>query len=320
MRVLVVLVIVSGLVLSAATAGEITSALGRSGPSFEAGMTPASLGWGEDSTAYPERFVVNPRDGAEMCWVPPGEFRMGSTPEEIEWAYGQAQDAIADQAKREWFEDEGPAHQVKLAAGFWMYRCEVTNGQFRRFKKSHRSGAREGQSLDGERQPVVRVSWRDAKAYCDSVGAALPTEAQWEYACRAGTTTRYFWGEDAALAGEYANVPDQAAAKVWRAWKVFDLSDGYAATAPVGSLKPNAFGLCDMIGNVNEWCGDRYAADYYQNTPEQDPPGPTSGDSHVMRGGSWSVQWYDCRCGNRNERMFDSQYEYLGFRAVVKPR
>jgi sulfatase modifying factor 1 len=243
----------------------------------------------------------------------------GSRPEEIEWAFGQAETAIGDQAKREWFDDEGPAHPVKLTKGFWMYRCEVTNGQFRRFKKTHKSGVREGQSLDGDKQPAVRVSWRDARAYGDWSGAKLPTEAQWEYACRAGTQTRYFWGDDASRVAEYANVPDQSAQKVWPNWKVFDVNDGYAATAPVGSFKPNAFGLCDMIGNANEWCDDRYAPDFYQNTPEENPTGPTSGDSRVMRGGSWSVQWYDCRCGNRNYRMYDSQYEYLGFRLVIVP-
>jgi formylglycine-generating enzyme required for sulfatase activity len=298
---------------------EITSALGRTGVAFEAGMTPTTLGWGEDSQPYPDKFVINPKDGAEMVWVPAGEFQMGSSPEEIEWAFGEAQAAIGDQANREWFDDEAPAHAVKLTSGFWMYRCEVTNGQFRSFKRSHNSGVRDRQSLNGDRQPVVRISWRDAKAYCDWAGVKLPSEAQWEYACRAGSTTRYFWGDEGEKVAEYANVPDLSAQRVWPAWKVFEVNDGHAVTAPVGSFKPNAFGLHDMLGNVNEWCADWYAPDYYQNTPEEDPPGPTSGESRVMRGGSWSVQWYDCRSGNRNNRRFDSQYEYLGFRAIRLP-
>lgn len=319
MRAVTAVLLLSVIVLSGAWAGDIESAMGRRGPAFEAGMTPSSLGWGDDGVPYPERFVVNPGDGAEMVWAPAGEFQMGSSPEEIDWGYEQARAAIGEQALREWFDDEGPVHAVKLTKGFWMYRFEVTNSQYRAFKKSHKSGVREKQSFDGDKQPAVRVNWRDAGAYCESVGARLPTEAQWEYACRAGTQTRYFWGDEAEQVAQYANVPDRSAQKVWRQYAIFDVDDGYAATAPVGSFKPNAFGLYDMIGNANEWCEDRYAPDYYQNTPEEDPTGASSGDSRVMRGGSWSVNWYDCRCGNRNFRMYDSQYEYIGFRPIVLP-
>ena len=225
------------LIASAAASAEITSALGRRGPAFEAGATPSTLGWGEDGQPYPERFVINPGDGAEMVWVPAGEFQMGSSPEEIEWAFGEAQTAIGDQAKREWFDDEGPAHPVKLTKGFWMYRCEVTNGQLRAFRKTHNSGAREGQSLNGDTQPAVRVNWRDAKAYCDWAGVKLPSEAQWEYACRAGSTARYSWGEDAAKVAEYANVPDLSAQKSWPAWKVFEATDGHGRRRSRGLLQ-----------------------------------------------------------------------------------
>lgn len=319
MRLIAALVILCTLCLSAASAAEIKSALGRTGPAYEPGMTPETLGWECDPACDPELFVINPKDGAEMVWVPAGEFQMGSPQEEIDWAFEEARAAIGDLAMRDWFDDEGPQHTVKTTRGFWMYRHEVTNAQFRKFKKSHKSGARERQNLDGEKQPAVRVSWTDARNYCNSVGAALPSEAQWEYACRAGTQTRFFWGDDMSQVAEYANVPDLAAQNVWRDWKVFDANDGYAVTAPVCSFKPNAFGLFDMIGNVNEWCADRYEPAYYQESPEEDPTGPLSGDPRVMRGGSWSVQWYDCRCGNRNNRMFDSQYEYLGFRPVIVP-
>lgn len=319
MRAVILLTIVAGLSLSAVDCAEIQSIMKRTGPAFEAGMTPATLGWGEDDVAYPDRFVVNPKDGAEMIWVPAGDFEMGSSPEEIEWAFGQAQEALGSRALREWFDDEGPRHAVRLTRGLWMYRYEVTNSQFRKFKGIHRSGVREGHSLEGPMQPAVRMQWRDAAAYCDWAGAHLPSEAQWEYACRGGTTTRYFWGEDASVVAEFANVPDITGRKTWRDWKIFEVNDGYAVTAPVGSFKPNAFGLYDMIGNANEWCQDRYAADYYLSSPEEDPTGALSGESRVMRGGSWSVQWYDCRCGNRNYRMFDGEYEYLGFRAIVMP-
>ena len=110
MRPLDALVITCVACLSVAAGAEVASSLGGRGPAFEAGMTPSSLGWGGDEAAYPERFVVNPKDGAEMVWVPAGEFQMGSSPEEIEWAFEQAEAAVGDQANREWFEAEGPVH------------------------------------------------------------------------------------------------------------------------------------------------------------------------------------------------------------------
>ena len=201
MRAVILLTIVAGLSLSAVDCAEIQSIMKRTGPAFEAGMTPATLGWGEDNIAYPDRFVVNPKDGAEMIWVPAGDFEMGSSPEEIEWAFGQAQEALGSRALREWFDDEGPRHAVRLTRGLWMYRYEVTNSQFRKFKGSHRSGVREGHSLEGPMQPAVRMQWRDAAAYCDWAGPisrARPSGSMHAVAARRRAisgekTLRWWW-------------------------------------------------------------------------------------------------------------------------------
>lgn len=279
---------------------SVPSHLGKTGPEFSPGMTPASLGWGPDDKAYPDKFVVNPVDGAEMIWVPPGEFTMGSHAAEVDQAYSSAKRLMGNEAKRTWFEDQQPAHEVQITRGFWMYRHEVTNAQYRKFKPGHDSGAFLGLSLNGDRQPVVQVRWEDAVAYCKWAGGRLPTEAEWEYACRAGTTTRFWWGDSAAEAGRFENVADnrlksvcKASPKLFLVGKpvqlvTFNTDDGEAATAPVGKYPANPFGLHDMLGNVREWCADWYDAAYYATSPRVDPPGPTTGTRRVVRGCGWN--------------------------------
>lgn len=142
--------------------------------------------------------------------------------------------------------------------------------------------------------PVVNVSWNDAAAFCrwlseqEGVKYRLPTEAEWEYACRAGTTTRFYCGDEMANLPMVANVRDAAAKAKFPWWKhALPGNDGHAFTAPVGSYSPNAFGLFDMHGNAWEWCADWYDAGYYVHSPEDDPPGPATGTHRVARGGSW---------------------------------
>ncbi len=283
----------------------ITSHLGHQGPAFAPGMMPSTLGWGPDDKPYPDKFVVNPKDGAEMAWVPPGEFLMGSTPEEQDYAYGWAKKAVGEAAKREWFNDEGPQHKVRITKGFWLGKCTVTNAQYRRFKPDQSSGEYDGLSLNGDKQPVVQVSWNEAEAYCEWSGTRLPTEAQWEYSCRAGTQTKFWWGDSETEAGKYANVADKTFREKFhlkigdREWPIFDTDDGYAVSAPVGSFKPNGFGLYDMIGNVYQWCADWYDAGYYAKSPAEDPPGPESGSLRLLRGGSWYYDPGSCRSANR---------------------
>ena len=145
-----------------------------------------------------------------------------------------------------------------------------------------------------DEHPVVNVSWNDAVAFCkwlsrkEGKAYRLPTEAEWEYACRAGTTTRYFNGDDPELLAKVGNVADAAAKTEFPDWTLtIKASDGYAFTAPVGSFQPNAFGIYDMHGNAWQWCADWFDEKYYAASPVNDPIGPDSGRSRVLRGGSW---------------------------------
>ncbi|HEV2972268.1 MAG TPA: formylglycine-generating enzyme family protein [Pirellulales bacterium] len=146
----------------------------------------------------------------------------------------------------------------------------------------------------------------------------LPTEAEWEYACRAGTTTRYWSGDDPESLVKIANTYDQSSARVFPEWSKFALKgdDGFAFTAPVGSFQPNPFGLYDMHGNVWQWCSDWYAEDYYAKSPVDDPQGPPPARQHVRRGGAWHSWAMYVRSAFRNYNTPQSRYFNLGFRVV----
>jgi formylglycine-generating enzyme required for sulfatase activity len=133
--------------------------------------------------------------------------------------------------------------------------------------------------------PVIYVSWRDAMKYAKWVGKWLPTEAEWEYACRAGSTTRYHFGDDESQLGEYA-------------W--YEANSG-GRPHPVGQKKSNAWGLYDMHGNAREWCLDSYHPDYYGYSPLQNPTGPSIGLARLGRGGSWATDAYSTRSAARLE-------------------
>lgn len=175
-------------------------------------------------------------------------------------------------------------------------------------------------------EPVVNVSWHDAQALARWLSQTeqrtyrLPTEAEWEYACRAGTTTRYPHGDDPAKLTQAANVFDAAAAPHWPLWadRAVKASDGFAFTAPVGSLAPNAFGLYDMLGNVWEWTADWHEDDYYAHSPEVDPPGPADGSVRVRRGGSWHTWAFYARCSYRNWNTASTRYTLVGIRLLMQ--
>lgn len=172
--------------------------------------------------------------------------------------------------------------------------------------------------------PVVNVTWNDAVALAawltrrEGVRYRLPTEAEWEYACRAGTTTRYSSGDDPAGLARVANVFDAEAAANWPRWQAYALpaSDGHAFTAPVGSFAPNAFGLHDMHGNVWEWVADWHADDWYARSPSADPQGPATGEVRVRRGGSWHTWPFYARCAFRNWNSPQTRYTLVGIRLV----
>ncbi len=176
-----------------------------------------------------------------------------------------------------------------------------------------------------ERHPVVNVTWGDAAALCDWLSRResrryrLPTEAEWEYACRAGSRTRWHSGDDAEGLVEVANLFDAACRPLFPQFEKFALagSDGFAFTAPVGSFRPNAWGLYDMHGNVWEWCADWYADDYYRHSPLDDPAGPESGELRIRRGGSWHSWPLYVRSAYRNWNAPDTRYVLLGFRVAA---
>jgi len=260
------------------------SHLGNRGPVWEPGATPQTLGWGPDEMAYPEGIAVNPMDGAEVVWVPSGTFMMGSG------------------------DRHHPVHQVTLD-GFWLYKCEVTNGQFAKFAQS--SGhAIEGNwkkyTARGENHPVVEVTWNDAKAYGDWAGVALPTEAQWEYGARGPEGRKYPWGND------------------WDPKKCCNyknLGQGNPWTFPVGSFPAGASwcGALDLAGNVWEWCADWYGP--YEAGAARNPQGSSTGSRRVLRGGSWYfLNPGDCRSAQRHRNGPLVRRNYHGFRGVVSSK
>jgi formylglycine-generating enzyme required for sulfatase activity len=174
--------------------------------------------------------------------------------------------------------------------------------------------------LKGPQNPVEMVSWNDAVEFCKKLSektgkkVRLPTEAEWEYACRAGTTTRFNFGDRDEDLHKYGNYCDKSNTSGF-SWQDKQHDDGYDKTAPVGSLKPNAFGLYDMHGNVWEWCADWN--DLYANAKNVDPAGPASGTSRVLRGGSWVNAPQFCRSAIRIRSSPGSRRGNVGFRVVV---
>jgi len=257
-----------------------------------------------------------------MIRVDAGVFRMGND--------------LANEA------DQRPVHEVSVGP-LWFDEHEVTNRQFDEFvaqtgyvttaeqrgwsyvfdRRQENWAKQQGAdwrhpggpdtTLDArDDYPVVHVSWYDARAYARWSGKCLPTEAEWEYAARAGLRdANYPWGRQELIDGRYqAN---------YRQFDAEEGTDGYPAAAPVKSFPPSRFGLHDMSGNVWEWCADWYTTDYYRRSPTSDPRGPAEGRERVARGGSWlSPENY--RFGHhvstREKRPPEESYQHLGFRCV----
>lgn len=176
-----------------------------------------------------------------------------------------------------------------------------------------------------EDHPVVNVSWNDAKAFCawlsrkEKKTYRLPTEAEWEYACRAGSITAFHNGDDSEGLAQVGNVADGTAKAVLPTLKAITAKDGYVFTAPVGSFKKNGFGLFDLHGNVWEWFEDRYDAKGYENEPVRDPTGPATGSSRAFRGGSWDRAAGRCRSAARGGNSPTFRNFILGFRVILVP-
>ena len=285
----------------------------------------------------------------KLVRIPAGKFQMGS-PSEEQVRFRKDANA-AGLPEGDYYKDE-VQHEVTISKPFYMGLTHVTVDQFAAFVKDsgYKTDAEEDEfsvgfiikdgNFDWELlpgcswhnpsfdqagdHPVVQVSWTDAKAFCDWLSrksgkaVALPTEAQWEYACRAGTKTAYPWG-DAPDAGKgWANCADQSLKKrlpnLPAEWKFFSWDDGYVFTSPAGSFKANAFGLYDMIGNAWQWCADRYG--HYEIGAVTDPTGAETGGP-VVRGGSWGLNPWHCRSANRCELDKLERSDGYGFRVVV---
>ena len=225
--------------------------------------------------------------GMEFILIPSGSFMMGSDPN-----FGNNH------------RDESPLHKVSISQPFYLGKYEVTQAQWVAVMGNNPS------KFKGRNNPVETVSWHDTQEFITRLNAKekharyrLPTEAEWEYAARAGTSTTYFFGDDKNALSGYAWYHDNA-------------SD---ATRPVGQKQPNAWGLYDVYGNVREWVQDWYEEKYYANSPETDPQGPPSGKQRVDRGGSWGFNAMFCRSAFRGDVLPDSRMGYLGFRLALSP-
>jgi len=252
-----------------------------------------------------------PVTGLEFVWVQGGCYLMGSP-----------------QTEKGRSEDEGPVHEV-CVDGFWMSKTEITNGQFKKFRPDHDSRNYQGHSLNGDTQPAVFVTWWDANNFAQWLMGQnggqytfrLPTEAEWEFAARAGSDASRSWGDDPLKACTYENVADLTAKKQFGIENVHDCDDGYAATAPVGSFQPNAFGLYDMLGNVSSWCADVYGLDSYVRHDRKNPlfSDESVGQSRVIRGGFWHGGPDAVRCAIRGSGLPEGMNDNLGFRLIREP-
>mgnify|MGYP006278278079 CR=1 FL=1 len=261
---------------------------------------------------------TEPVTGMEFVWVEGGCYMMGQTESEKQYLI----DERGKDKYKKYYSDERPRHKV-CVDGFWMGKYEVTNRQYRLFDSGHSSKDYKGVDLNQDNQPVADVSWKDARKFVEWLNRktgqefSLPTEAQWEYAARAGTDTIRFWGDSADDACRYANVADLTAKRKWSGWTVHDCSDGYAGSAPKGSFKPNDFGLYDMLGNVWEWCEDVYDDDAYTKHSRNNPLVASGGSRRVFRGGNWRGDPWGVRAANRNWIPADSTGSNLGFRLCL---
>lgn len=255
--------------------------------------------------------------GMRFVLIPSGTFMMGCRDSAAE----VARRCAMPNAQAGWFYDEHPRHKVTLTAAYYMSIHEVTQACYEAVTRANpkpddkRISDDYDEEFKGPSHPVVKVSWSNAEKFCKALSAlenekgrvyGLPTEAQWEYACRAGAQTPFSFGE--TISTDQANYHGD-----------YTYGDGRKGTyrektLPVGSLAANAWGLYDVHGNVGEWCADRYGD--YGTAAESDPAGPEQGNQRVVRGGSWRSYPGACRCGFRLRNEAGAASYNVGFRVV----
>ena len=308
-----------------------------------------------------EPAVITNSIGMKLVEIPAGEFMMGAEedPEDTlnEFPYWNPK----------WLVGELPRHKVRITKPFYMSQFEVSLNDFLKFYhdanykiEAERDGKsswgyeKDGTLVKSDRfrpwdpigwkiemdHPVIYVTWNDAVAFCEWLSKKegqkyrLPTEAEWEYSCRAGSNSRYYFGDNPEDLNRFANVADSTRKAL--SPNVFiepfdkDLQkpgtgvsapflshgDGYPWTSPGGKFESNAFGLYDMHGNVLEWCSDWYDEGYYKNSPVDDPQGPNSGSSRVLRGGGFGVALITLRAAHRDFAIPSFRGCHYGFRIV----
>ena len=282
--------------------------------------------------------------GMRLCLVPPGEFEMGNEDSTAKLILQKPT------TPPEWVEDAYPRHRVKISKPFQIGKYEVTREQFSAFvtdakyiTEPQRDG-KGGSGYDPEtnrldpsnpkitwrsagfeqtnQHPVVNISWNDATKFCEWLSThekatyRLPTEAEWEYACRAGTVHPFQNGRDLEEVVEFGNVADRTFGDNLLTLPFVRAQDGFLFPAPVGQFRANQFGLHDTHGNVWEMCRDWYDEKYYTKSPPQDPIGPPTGTKHVLRGGSWYDIPTSARSSGRHAELPSSRGASIGFRVL----
>lgn len=289
-------------------------------------------------TVSDARFITNSlKQKMKLALIPPGEFMMGS-PE-------------SEKLRDDW----EVQHKVKISRAFFIGAYEVTYEQFREFvddtgyeTESERNDIG-GWGWDAEvnefvlrsgytwfdnglpindRFPITNVSWNDAVRFCEWLSEKegktyrLPTEAEWEYVCRSGTKTQFNFGDQGGDIVTHANVLDQRTKRQFvresAESDLASLDDGHGLVSPVGSYRPNSFGVYDLHGNVSEWCSDWYDEGYYRAAPIEDPQGPVEGLSKIARGGSLTCGWACLRTAARRHNPVTESSIMLGFRVVLE--
>jgi formylglycine-generating enzyme required for sulfatase activity len=239
-------------------------------------------------------FRTNPTDGARLARIEGGEFLMGSRYEQ-------------------------PVHTVHVD-GFWIYTSQVTNRQYNLFFSQTRHPPPEdpvpGYAASCPAHPVVSVTWYEAQAYAEWAGGRLPTEAEWEKAARGGLEGEtYPWGSEEPDEAEWANF------KYYRgrlADQRIPFDTRGRGPLPCRSFPPNGFGLYDMAGNAWDWVADFYDPDYYYDSPPRNPPGPSTGQTRVRRGGGWARSALSLRCACRSSMPPGTRDPRMGFRVVLE--
>jgi formylglycine-generating enzyme required for sulfatase activity len=297
-------------------------------------------------TQEPGKTITN-SIGMRLTLIPAGEFLMGAPDDDKEALprerpqhrvritqpfYLGVTEVTRGQFRRFVDETGYRTEAEKDGKGGWGSSEEArkrAGGRQPKFEQSPRYTWQDPSFEQTDEHPVVNVSWNDAVAFAawlsrkEGKTYRLPTEAEWEYACRAGTTTRYYCGDDPEGLPAVGNIADGTAKAKYPDWPGTTAArDGYLDTAPVGKFQPNRFGLYDMHGNVFEWCSDGFADDYYKRSPVDDPPGATGAPMRVMRGAAWAIEPPHCRSAWRSRHEPEFRFNTVGFRLarVQSPR